>query len=185
MSWYSERGLRGGEIELPHPAEALVIDAGDLGAVREEALAPGLQRLGVVEPQDLDVGRLQPDLVDHRQHLRHRRDVAAGEDVLLDPGVGVARAVEAADRVEHHDAVRREQVAAGVEKGAVVADADMLEHADRDDAVERPVDLAIVAEKKAHAVGEAALARARRFDTANCSSDSVTPVTSAPQRSAR
>ena len=42
----------------------------------------------------------------------------------------------AADRVQQHHAVVGEQLGAVAEEGVVVADADMLEHADRDDAVE-------------------------------------------------
>ena len=57
----AEGGLGAGEIELPHPAEALVIDRLGLVAVGEEALAPVLQRLGIVQPQDLDVGDHRPD----------------------------------------------------------------------------------------------------------------------------
>ena len=70
------------EVELPHPAEALVVDRGDLGALGLEALAPVAQRLGVVQAQDLDVGDPQARLLDRRQHLRQRRDIAAGEDVF-------------------------------------------------------------------------------------------------------
>ena len=65
-----------------------------------------------------------------------RRDVAAGEDVFADEGVGRVGRAAAADRVQEHDAVRLQQLRAFVEEGAVVVDADMLEHADRDDAVE-------------------------------------------------
>ena len=51
----------------------------------------------------------------------------------------------------------REKIAAGLEESLVVADADMLEHADRDDPVERPLDLAIVLHAEADAMGKAAL----------------------------
>ena len=40
---------------------------------------------------------------------------------------------------------------------AIVADADVLEHSDRDDAIERSGDLAIVPEEKADALAEALL----------------------------
>src|SRR5262249_54928768 len=37
---FAERHFRRGEIELPHPHEALVVDALDLLAMRHEAVAP-------------------------------------------------------------------------------------------------------------------------------------------------
>ena len=46
--------------------------------------------------------------------------------------------------MQHHDAVVGEQLRALAEERVVMIDADMLEHADRDDAVERSVDVAIV-----------------------------------------
>ena len=56
----AEGHLGRGEIELPHPHEALVVEPLDLLAMGEEALAPVLQRLGVVQAQDLDVGDQEP-----------------------------------------------------------------------------------------------------------------------------
>ena len=72
-----------------------------------------------------------------------------------------------------------------VEEFAVMADADMLEHADRDDAVEAALDLAVVHELELRPAAQARPARARSLDSACCSLDSVTPTTSAPQASAR
>ena len=65
------------------------------------------------------------------------------------------RRAEAADRMQHHDAVRLQQRRAFVEEGAVVVDADMLEHADRDDAVEALGQVAIVPDLEMHAILEA------------------------------
>src|SRR5205814_1283975 len=48
----------------------------------------------------------------------------------------------------------------GAEELTVVADADMLEHADRDDTVERPGDMAIVLEEEADAIAQSLLGRA-------------------------
>src|ERR1700730_18649782 len=45
----AERHLRRGEIELPHPHEALVIEPLDLLAMREKTFAPGLERVGVMQ----------------------------------------------------------------------------------------------------------------------------------------
>ena len=52
----AERHLGGGQVELPHAHEALIVEPHDLVAMGEEALAPGLERLGIVELQDFDVG---------------------------------------------------------------------------------------------------------------------------------
>ena len=57
--------------------------------------------------------------------------------------------------MQQHDAVVGEQLRALAEERVVVIDADMLEHADRDDAVERPVDVAIVLQLEARALGQA------------------------------
>ena len=60
----AERHFRRRQIELPHAHKAPVVNALDLLAVGEEALAPGLQRLGVMQAQDLDVGDQQAGLLD-------------------------------------------------------------------------------------------------------------------------
>src|SRR6185437_12802415 len=44
----AEGDLRAGEVEFPHPAEALVVKVTHRLAVGEEALAPGAQRMGVM-----------------------------------------------------------------------------------------------------------------------------------------
>ena len=62
--------------------------------------------------------------------------------------------------MQHHDAVVAEQLRALAEERLVMIDADMLEHADRDDAVERPVDVAVVLQLEAGAVDETFLRRA-------------------------
>ena len=54
-----------------------------------------------------------------------------------------------------------EQLGALAEEGVVEADADMLEHADRDDAVEAAVDVAIVLQLEVDRCGQAASRRAR------------------------
>ena len=83
---------------------------------------------------------------------------------LLQPGVGRAGRLHAADRVQHHDAVVLQQLLHLAEVLDVVGDADMLEHADRDDAVVAVGLLAIVEQLEAHPVGEAALQRAAARD---------------------
>src|ERR1019366_2527591 len=53
-----------------------------------------------------------------------------------------------------------EQLRALTEKGVVMIDANMLEHADRNDAVESLGDVAIILQLKAGALGEALFCRA-------------------------
>ena len=90
----------------------------------------------------------RPGAFDHGDDFGERRDVAAREDVLRDPGIGDVGAVRTADRMQHHDAVIGEQFGAAPEIGLVEIDADMLEHSDRHDAVERAFDVAIVLEQE-------------------------------------
>ncbi len=153
----AERDLRADQVVLPHPAEALVVDRLHPVALGEEALAPLAERHRVVHPQDFHVGDLEAGLLDRRHHLGDRGDVAAREDVFLDPDIGIAGPVEAADRMDQGDAVRSQQVAADVEERPVVIDADMLEHAHRDDGVERAFDVAVVLEQETRAIRQAAI----------------------------
>ena len=71
-----------------------------------------------------------------------------------------------------------EQIAHLAEVGGVVVDADVLEHADRDDAIEAALDLAVVLELEAHGAGEALRWPRARCEILSCSLLSVTPVTS-------
>jgi hypothetical protein len=96
-------------------------------------------------------------LFDGRQNFRKRRNVAAREDVFGDPRIGDVRRTAAADRVQQNDAVVGEEFCAFLEEGVVEADADVLEHPDRDDAVEAAPDIAIVDQLKFRAVRLAAL----------------------------
>ena len=114
------------------------------------------------------------------EHLRHRRNIAAGEDVFLDPGVGRARRIAASDRVQQHHAVVLQQSGDMGEIFVEARRADMLEHADRDDPVERPLDVAIVLQTEPGAVVEACVPRALLGDARAAPPTSVTPVTRAP-----
>ena len=86
--------------------------------------------------------------------------------------------------VQQHDAVAGEQAADGAEEGGELRQADMLEHADGDDVVEGPLDLAIVLEAEPHPVGEAGRGRAGGGDAVLLLAR-VMPVTSAPATRAR
>src|SRR5579885_2606313 len=48
----AETRLRAGEVEFPHSAEAFVIHGPGFVAPRHEPLAPGFQRVGIVQAKD-------------------------------------------------------------------------------------------------------------------------------------
>ena len=80
----------------------------------------------------------------------------AGEDPLVGERVGPPRHfAELADRVQQHHSVGLQQLAALGEEFVIMLRADMLEHADRDDAVEPLVEQAIVLELELHMVRHA------------------------------
>ncbi len=113
------------------------------------------QRVGVMQPQSLDVGRDQPHLLARGGHLRDRRQMVAGEDIFVGEGVRSRCLAELSDRVEQHDSIGLQQLAALGEELVVVRGADMLEHADRDDPVELLLDMAVVDQLELHLVGDA------------------------------
>jgi hypothetical protein len=57
------------QIELPHPAEALVIKPADLVPARPETRAPMPQRFRVMEPQNFDIGDEQSAVFDYGENL--------------------------------------------------------------------------------------------------------------------
>ena len=74
---------------------------------------------------------------------------------LLQPRVGCARRLHAADGVQQHDSVVGQQLLHFGEELPVVRRAHMLEHAHRDDAVEGARLLAVVAQMEAHPIAQA------------------------------
>ena len=87
--------------------------------------------------------------------------------------------------MQQSDAVVGEELCAFAEERIVEADADMLEHADRDDAVELAFDVAIIDEPERRVLRAGRAPSARFCARRNCSCDSVMPVTRAPAISAR
>ena len=154
MAAAAEGQLAADQIHLPHAAEALVIQRADAVAVALEPAAPGAQRLGIMQPQDLDIGDPQPRPLGMRHDLGQGRRIAARENVFAQPRICRAGPVHAADRMQQRHPVRRQQLAQFAEKHRILVDADMLEHADRDDAVVVPALLAVVAQIKPHPVGQ-------------------------------
>ena len=156
----AERVFAAGEVEFEEAAEAFVVEGGDGVAVGVEAAAPVADGFGVVEAEDFDVRGDEFLVFDGAEDFGEGGGVAAGEDVAGDPGVGDGGAVAAADGVDERDAVRREEIAEGSEVFGIVGDADMFEHADGDDAVERAGDGAVILKREGDAVGEAGGVRA-------------------------
>ena len=156
MAAVAEAQLGPGQIEFPHPPEAGIEHRRDVG-IGHESLAPDAAGLGVVQAQDLDVGDPQVGLLDGRDDFRQAGDVAAREDVFLGEGVGGARPVHLADRVNQGHAVVVQQAMDGLEIGPEVRRADVFQHADRDDAVELLVQVAIVGQAEVGLVGQARL----------------------------
>src|ERR1700692_4916507 len=97
-----------------------------------------------MQPKDLDVADQQPRPLDCRQHFRKSRDIAARKDIFRNPRIGHARALRAADRMQNHHAVVGKKVGATLEEGTIVIYANMLEHADRNYAIEWAMDVTIV-----------------------------------------
>src|ERR1700729_2213107 len=153
----AERSFRASEIEFPHAAEALVVKLRGFLSPRHKPLAPNAQRLGIVQPQDFNVRYVKAGPLDRWQHFRQARNVAAGEDIFADPGVRNAGNGVAADGMEKHHPIVLEQSPDLGEEFVVPDDADVLEHADRDNAVEGFADIAIVLQPKFDPVGETRL----------------------------
>ena len=108
---------------------------------------------------------------------RQRRRVAAGEDVFGDPGIGGARPVRLRPMacISATPSGCRQRVT--VSKNApVMADADMLEHADRDDAVEALRHARDSPAARSVTRSDRPAAAARAAASASCSVERVMPV---------
>src|SRR5439155_20147335 len=89
---HPEGGFAVGEVEVPGPPEADVLDGRLV-----EARAPAPKRLRVVEPDLLEVAHSEPRVARHGTGERgDRGDQAAGKDVALDPVRRLAIAAPAA-----------------------------------------------------------------------------------------
>src|SRR3974377_2403587 len=102
----------------------------------QKAFAPGLECLGVVQLQNLHVGDDQACPLDRAEDFRQGRNVAAGEDVLGDPGIGYPGWTVPTDCVQERDAVFGKKLRTLVEEDVVKADPAMFEHADRNNSIE-------------------------------------------------
>ena len=77
-----------------------------------------------------------------------------GKMYLRIPGIGRPGHGVATDRMEQHHAVVFEQAAHGLKILVITARADVLEHADRYDAIEGLADVAIVLKAEIETIGE-------------------------------
>ena len=156
-----EAGLGVGQVELPHPLEDIVeTQRRHRVPALEEAFAPQPQRLGVVRAQRQHVHRAQPrvPLGDPDDRLG-RRQQAAGEDVLLDPGIGVAggqhSVVRHRDGLDRDPSARRHQPVEGLEVRRPEPVSHRLDHLHRHHGVVAAVDVAVVEQLDLHPVGQA------------------------------
>jgi len=69
MPGVPEGEFRADQIGFPHPTEALVIERADAVAVLLETAPPLPQRLGVMQPKDLNIGDPEPGPLDDGHHL--------------------------------------------------------------------------------------------------------------------
>src|SRR5262245_5001959 len=140
------------EIELPHSAKALIIHISDLCATGLEAPAPVVEGLGIVQTQEFNIGHPQARALNFCENFGQRRRIGTGEDILPQPGACGARRAHVADGMQQHQTVIGQQrVDLGEELGIAVH-AYMLEHANRNDAIEALGDFSVVQQVEAHAL---------------------------------
>ena len=105
------------------------------------------------------IGRRSVDARDRARDRAQRRQAAAREDVRVGEAplglLDVVGALVDRDRLEQHRAVRRQQRRAALEEGVEVLPADGLDHLDRDELVEGPLELAVVLQQQRDAVVDA------------------------------
>lgn len=140
------------QTEGPQPVEDLVeAERGDLVGALGEPLAPQAQRLGVVGAERVAAGRAQPAVVACGLLDRPRGgDATAGEDVLVDPGGGVAGGgrplVRHGDGLQRHPAARSQPFVQGAEVHRQGLRAHRPGRLHPDDGVVLPARLAVVAQ---------------------------------------
>ena len=107
-----------------------------------------------MEPQILDIRRDQAKLLAGRQRFAQRRYIAAGENILRDPGIGCTGAIGTADSMQQRDPVIGKPLPQHIEEFLVMGNADMLEHAHRDNPVETAGNLAIIFQAESGEIGK-------------------------------
>ena len=125
-----------GEIEFPHPAEPLVVHRFGFLAVRLKPIRPNLQSFGIMQAQHFYIENDETCPLDMGDDFGKARYVATGKNVFDDPRAGRPGAVGAPDRMQERDAVVVQRCGNLLEELLEIVHAHMLEHSDRDDAVE-------------------------------------------------
>src|SRR6056297_4017170 len=156
----AERRFARGQVEAPHAAKAFGVDLANAVEVGHEATVPVLQRIGIVIAQYLYIGDDEPRALDHADHLRHRRRIAPGKNVMFDPGIGDVRRRTAADGVHQCDAAVVQAVPQVLEILAIVRYAYMLEHSHRYDPVKAALNVTVILQSKLRVAGKARFAGA-------------------------
>ncbi len=142
----AERHFGAGKIEFQHAAETFTMGCLSLRTPRREPLAPGINRLGVAKPQDLNVGDNETGAFDWRQDFGQGGHIAPGENIFRDPRIGRPRPIRPANGANESDLILVELLRGPPEKQIVTGEAHMFEHADRDNPVETPVEFAVIGE---------------------------------------
>src|ERR1700681_3103713 len=83
--------------------------------------------------------------------------MTAGKYIFGDPRIGVARFIQASDRVQQHYTVISELIAATAKKCVVVVDPHMLKHANRNDSVEASPTVSIILHLERNSIAEPSL----------------------------
>ena len=120
---------------------------------RLESPMPFFQRLRVVQPQVLDIQHAESPRFKDLRHLRQAGRFSSGEDVLVVPRIERRRHVPP-DGVNQPAPVRLERTVDQTTQLGKVADADMLQHADRNEGVKPATNLAIVVFEELHPIAQ-------------------------------
>ena len=107
-----------------------------------------------MQAQVLDIQHREIPRLEDLHHLAQRRRAGPGEDALLDPRLQLRREV-AADRVDQPAAAAAQGAPGDMAKPQVIVDADVLEHADRDEGIVVAADVAVIVLDVFDAAGQA------------------------------
>src|SRR5579864_1445267 len=149
----AEPGLAISEIILPHATEPRIeAEFGDPGPRDLKTLRPFGERAGIARSEMLDMLQNQPRALHMALDQRRCQQHAAGKDIALDKVRVAAVTLEARlidrDGLEDRDPAAPQAVAQDAEIACPIIGANGLDHLDGDDAVEQPVDVAIILESQ-------------------------------------
>ena len=139
---------------LRRPDVAQVSVANDIayGKAMTYRAVPVAALLAGLDPPDNAV--IESVALDGREHLRERRRVSAGEDVLSQPWARRAWRTHVSDGVQQNHAIVRHQLVHFCEELVIALHTDVLKHAHRYNAIEPLLELAVVPQLKSDAVAD-------------------------------